>query len=374
MDAAPEPAALLALVQSIPVQLQMAREYAILGNYDVAMNFFDVALGSIGRFIRSMTSSDDRRQWFTLKEQVQAEVKLVKSLQATLVVFRQPPGSGAAASGAASADDDEGRWPAPEPLPPSTYATRQAGAGAAGAKRSGVAVPGSGPPAWSAAIPSSGAAAGALGRAAPSRAAVISSSGAPAPRGRVTAVPAAAAPAAPAAASSGRGPGGGGASGKPPVPRQPAGGAGRGVARAGAPGGSAAAPTAGGGGGTGRPKYSELHHLAADTELIAMVENDSEEEKERSPKKGGEGRPLLLCTAAPRCSAGPIPERVLRLHRWPRGGQGAHQRGGRAAHADSGLLPGHPAPVEGGAALWAARHGEDAPGQGRRHRVQDHIL
>ena len=214
MDAAPDPAALLALVQSIPVQLQMAREYAILGNYDVALNFFDVALGSIGRFIRSMTSSDDRRQWFTLKEQVQAEVKLVKSLQATLVVFRQPPGSGAAASGAVAADDDEGRWPAPEPLPPSTYAARQVGAGTAGAKRSGVAVPGSGPPAWSAAIPPSG---GVSGRAAPSRAAVVSSSGAPAPRGRVPAAPAAMAPAAPAAASSGRGPGGAGASGKPPV-------------------------------------------------------------------------------------------------------------------------------------------------------------
>ena len=261
----PDAGALLTLVQSIPNQLQMAREYAILGNYDVALNYFDVALGSIGKFIRSITSADDRRQWFNLKEQVQSEVKLVKSLQATLLVFRMPPGSGAptpiGGSTSGTEDNVDGRWPAPGPLPPSTYGARSGVAAAAGigsSKRGAPFAPGAGPPAWAGAAPAPAVAA--PSRPSLSRANPTTGSGAPPPRSRVAAAPAPAA---------GRGAGSSiTAGGKPPVPKQPAaaGVSGRGNVKAG-PGGCPAPQG-------GKPKYSELHHLAADTELIAMVEND----------------------------------------------------------------------------------------------------
>lgn len=275
----PDPAVQLGLLASIPTQLQMAREYALLGNYEVSINYYDVCLGNIGKFVRSITSTSDRKDWFSLKEKLQSEVKLIKEVQTTLAVFRQPPGSRSAAAttdGLEDSDDPE-RWPPPASLPPSHHSkypsapvvsTKRAAAasGAHGVAASGFPVPGSGPPSWAAAPPATTAA---VGRPSLVRAASFGS-GAPPPRGRAPAAPQpsggpqAGKPAVgTGGASSGVGvkPPAAGALGKPPVPRQPP------VKSTGSAKPVATGPH-------GRQKYSELHHLAADTELIAMVEND----------------------------------------------------------------------------------------------------
>jgi hypothetical protein len=287
-----DPSGLLSLLNGIPGQLQMAREYAILGNYGVSLQHYDVVLGNIGKYVRTIQSTNDRRDWFGLKEKLQSEVKLIKEIQSTLAVFRQAPGSrGSAAASAVEDDDDPERWPAP--AIPQSHHSKHASAPAMGGKPRSTAaggsqgvsssIPGAGPPAWAA----GGGGAAHVPQAAPGRPSLARAasfgSGAPPPRGRAqpqqgAASAAGGAGAGPtgrpsaggatsAAAAAGRSAAASGGSGKPPVPRQP-------PAAKGGAGGKAAAAGAAGTGPHGRPKYSELHHLAADTELIAMVETD----------------------------------------------------------------------------------------------------
>ncbi len=47
----------------MPDDVAMAREYAVLGAYDVALQFYDRALSSVARYMRTIVDTADRNRW-----------------------------------------------------------------------------------------------------------------------------------------------------------------------------------------------------------------------------------------------------------------------------------------------------------------------
>jgi len=82
-----------ALLAKLPEELKMAREYAVLGNYDTALRYFDMCVADLARFCRMMTDAGERHKWLKMREDVQSEAKVVKELVRELSVFKQPPGT-----------------------------------------------------------------------------------------------------------------------------------------------------------------------------------------------------------------------------------------------------------------------------------------
>ena len=98
----------------------MAREYALLGSYDTASVYFDGAFKLIEqcvqhcqqltccvrRYIQVITDRNLVQKWRQAKQQLENEAALIRSLDAQIVLFEQPPG--------ARAEDEA---PAPAPVP-----------------------------------------------------------------------------------------------------------------------------------------------------------------------------------------------------------------------------------------------------------------
>ncbi len=51
------------VLKDIPDDVAMAREYAILGAYDVALQFYDRANSSVVRHLRALVDTADRNRW-----------------------------------------------------------------------------------------------------------------------------------------------------------------------------------------------------------------------------------------------------------------------------------------------------------------------
>jgi katanin p60 ATPase-containing subunit A1 len=317
---AAELASALARISGLPDQVQMAREYALLGNYDTSLVYFDGVVTGIQKHLRTLVDAHDRARWIKVKEDVQTEMKLIKELVRELSAFRFPPGSGEHAGGGrrrgeddvddvgagggraahdgvaggrgggGGSDDDPDKWPSPTPLPPSNWPRRPAagGAGADGGKGARRSLGGAGPAgpahgAGSAAPPWAGTAAvpaGAPPRGGPPPAGGQKpGAGLPPAGGKAAAASGAPArvvsgAASSAAAAAGAAAGKGKPSRHPPLPKEAlakrpgaaAGSAGQAATPAGQPGAA--------GGRGNKPKYSEVHNNAVDAELIQMVEND----------------------------------------------------------------------------------------------------
>eukprot|EP01138_Halocafeteria_seosinensis_P006238 gb/GECG01006379.1/.p1 GENE.gb/GECG01006379.1/~~gb/GECG01006379.1/.p1 ORF type:complete len:462 (+),score=65.15 gb/GECG01006379.1/:1-1386(+) len=149
----------------ISEQLQLAREYALLGNYETSMVYFDGVLASVQRYIRSSDqNADQKKEWKRLKEEITSETKLIKELMHELDAFRTAPGArqprNSADGGGRRAnsadkrrggrgkqsdrkdDDDPAVWSEPEQPPPRSKPPiqgrpPQGNAGAAGAGAGG---------------------------------------------------------------------------------------------------------------------------------------------------------------------------------------------------------------------------------------------
>jgi hypothetical protein len=52
-----------ALLQKLPNELKMAREYSLLGNYETALRYFETVIGDIGRYTRLLSDAHDRQKW-----------------------------------------------------------------------------------------------------------------------------------------------------------------------------------------------------------------------------------------------------------------------------------------------------------------------
>jgi hypothetical protein len=61
------------LLRDIPEDVAMAREYAVLGAYDVALQYYDRAAGNVSRVLRAIVDSNDRGRWSKVRRNFSTE-------------------------------------------------------------------------------------------------------------------------------------------------------------------------------------------------------------------------------------------------------------------------------------------------------------
>ena len=125
-------------LRELPTTVSQAREYALLGAYDVSLSYFDRATSSLQRASRFVADADERARWSRVREDLSAEAHLVKSLLRELRAFRSPPGGGDAGDDGGGGEraggvrgQGDGRWSPPPPRDRSTVARAPAARGAA---------------------------------------------------------------------------------------------------------------------------------------------------------------------------------------------------------------------------------------------------
>jgi katanin p60 ATPase-containing subunit A1 len=130
------------LLRELPFLVQQARENALLGGYSVSLSYFERALSNVTRYMRHVVDGGERLRYSTLKDDLSAEVKLVKELVRELSFFRKAPGIGLGGRGGGGKEGEEGEegsggggaWSPPPPRDRhSVGGGRQGGGGAAAA-------------------------------------------------------------------------------------------------------------------------------------------------------------------------------------------------------------------------------------------------
>ncbi|KAJ3417277.1 Katanin p60 ATPase-containing subunit A1 [Chytridiales sp. JEL 0842] len=127
-----------ARISSLPNELQICRECALLGNYDMALVYFDTILQTVSLQVKSSTSPETKEKWQQVKKELTEEFQVIRSISQELARFKthdRPPPSrengvgmfgrergnsvennnGGASQSAANEDRDV--WPAPSPQP-----------------------------------------------------------------------------------------------------------------------------------------------------------------------------------------------------------------------------------------------------------------
>ena len=94
------------LLGELQVYVQQAREYALLGGYAVSLSYFERAISTVQKYLRHVVDGGERSRWSSLREDLAAEVKLVKELMKELAVFRRAPGGGRGGSSSSSSKED----------------------------------------------------------------------------------------------------------------------------------------------------------------------------------------------------------------------------------------------------------------------------
>jgi hypothetical protein len=59
----PEASATYDVIKDIPEDVAMAREYSLLGAYDVALAYYDRAVSAVARYMRLLVDTGDRNKW-----------------------------------------------------------------------------------------------------------------------------------------------------------------------------------------------------------------------------------------------------------------------------------------------------------------------
>lgn len=104
---------------------KLAREYALLGNYDTAMVYYQGVLQEIQKLLSSVHENDRKQKWSQVRTQINVEYEHVKDISAVLASFKMSdPGPAARAPGPRDDfilpqddnDYDPDVWPPPTPL------------------------------------------------------------------------------------------------------------------------------------------------------------------------------------------------------------------------------------------------------------------
>ncbi|GAQ87424.1 AAA-type ATPase family protein [Klebsormidium nitens] len=72
--------------------MTLAREYALLGQYDTALVCFDGVISQINKHLRSVDDPYIQSKWLKCKKDLTEEFNLVKQLDVARMAFREPPG------------------------------------------------------------------------------------------------------------------------------------------------------------------------------------------------------------------------------------------------------------------------------------------
>ncbi|KAJ1618595.1 P-loop containing nucleoside triphosphate hydrolase protein [Pavlovales sp. CCMP2436] len=80
-------------IATVADQVKICREYALLGNYDASLVYFDGVLAQIQHTLRTRHDPHAHAQWVRAKEELAAEMQLVKDIAYELRGFREAPGT-----------------------------------------------------------------------------------------------------------------------------------------------------------------------------------------------------------------------------------------------------------------------------------------
>eukprot|EP00741_Cyanophora_paradoxa_P008120 tig00001229_g7857.t1 len=75
--------------------VNMAREAALLGNYEQAQVHFEGVLAKVSMYIRTVKDPYLRGHWVKTKDELAAELKIVQEVCAELSAFKRSPSLGA---------------------------------------------------------------------------------------------------------------------------------------------------------------------------------------------------------------------------------------------------------------------------------------
>jgi katanin p60 ATPase-containing subunit A1 len=105
-------------VKQFPQELQICREFCLLGNYDTCLLYFESLLSTIHIHAKSQTP-EEAKKWMALKEMLMVEFNLVKEIHQELNSFKDRR-----ILNTEKVDTvDKDVWPAPEPMPTSNKKT-----------------------------------------------------------------------------------------------------------------------------------------------------------------------------------------------------------------------------------------------------------
>lgn len=77
----------ISILNGTPEQISIAREFALLGNYEESTMYFDGVLDQIQRYLKAVRDAKSRQRWAKIKEDISAECALIKKLQSQLAGF-----------------------------------------------------------------------------------------------------------------------------------------------------------------------------------------------------------------------------------------------------------------------------------------------
>jgi hypothetical protein len=82
----------MAALATVVDSMAMAREYALLGNYDASLVYFDAVLAQLQNHLRAVREPAHAARVRACKDELAAEMALVKELSAALKGFHEPAG------------------------------------------------------------------------------------------------------------------------------------------------------------------------------------------------------------------------------------------------------------------------------------------
>lgn len=112
--------------ETFPTDLQICREFALLGNYDTCLLYFEPLLSSISTYAKSQ-DKDECKKWMDLREELLLEFKLVKDIHQEINSFKERRITKTIVE-----IPDKDIWPSPDPLPTSIKKQRQTNKGKVG--------------------------------------------------------------------------------------------------------------------------------------------------------------------------------------------------------------------------------------------------
>ncbi|KAH9250137.1 hypothetical protein BASA81_012094 [Batrachochytrium salamandrivorans] len=115
-------------IESLPTELQICRECALMGNYDTALLYFESILQTIHHHARATADTENRNKWMHVREQLMSEFRAIKDISLELSKFKTRSDTFGVRRLSIMDDDyldlrssqsgyDKDVWPAPDPIP-----------------------------------------------------------------------------------------------------------------------------------------------------------------------------------------------------------------------------------------------------------------
>ncbi|KAJ3165666.1 Katanin p60 ATPase-containing subunit A1 [Geranomyces variabilis] len=110
-------------IASLPTEVQMARECALLGNYDTALLYFEGVLSAIQKYSKTVDNPAMRDRWLHTRAELAVEFNTIKEIGMELASFKERASGSNYSRSRSNLDEDsifhdpidKDVWPAPDP-------------------------------------------------------------------------------------------------------------------------------------------------------------------------------------------------------------------------------------------------------------------